>query len=192
MPRKKFRKKKPTNQVRITGGQLRGRVLSFADIKGLRPSGDRSREVLFNWLMPYLPDYNVLDAFTGSGALGFEALSRGAKTVTFLDNAPAVIKQIKHYSNLFKQQDKSIIQQADTFAWLADNQQRFDLIFLDPPFAFQSSSTLIELIEKNQTLNQNGLIYLEQDKSENLPQLSPHWEILKQKEMGQIRMTLIK
>jgi len=179
------------NKVRITGGQLRGRILTFATLDGLRPSGDRSRETLFNWLMPHIAERRVLDAFAGSGILGFEALSRGARKVIFLDQSQKVTTQINQYCQLFNQQAQSQIIQTDTLTWLENCSKSFDLIFLDPPFAADSCQQLLNIIQNQKLLNKNGLIYLEQDKSALPLSESNNWHILKQKEMGQVRLTLI-
>lgn len=121
------------HQLRIIGGQFRSRRLKFAAVDGLRPTLDRVRETLFNWLQYEVEGARVLDAFSGSGALGFEALSRGAKEVIFLEKHPKAALQIRE--NLASLNAKNAqLWAGDALAWLQQNPQPFDLVFLDPPF----------------------------------------------------------
>lgn len=121
------------SQVRIIGGSLRGRKLSFADLPGLRPTGDRVRETLFNWLQPLIEGARCLDLFAGSGALGIEAVSRGAAEVVLVDNAPAVIRQLEKNRSAFNL-DRLTVVRADALQFLDRAPSPFDLVFLDPPF----------------------------------------------------------
>ena len=123
-----------TNQLRIIGGQWRGRKLNFPDIDGLRPTGDRIRETLFNWLTGDLPASRCLDLFAGAGSLGLEALSRGASQVVLLEKHPQAASQLQaHLSTLNCSQGQAV--QTDSLQWLANHQgEGFDIVFMDPPF----------------------------------------------------------
>ena len=120
--------------VRIIGGQLRGSKLPVADRPGLRPTADRVRETLFNWLQPRLPGARVLDLFAGTGALGFEAASRGAASVVLVERDPGLAASLREQAARLKVENLRV-ESADALAWLAGApKQGFDLAFLDPPF----------------------------------------------------------
>ena len=123
-----------TNQLRLIGGRFRGRRLPFPDQPGLRPTPDRVRETLFNWLAPVIVGARCLDAFAGSGALGFEAASRGAGEVVLIERSPLVARQLQVNAQTLGAAEVRI-QQADTLQWLAAAGHPFDIVFLDPPFA---------------------------------------------------------
>ena len=147
------------NQVRIIGGALRRRVLHFPDALGLRPTPDRVRETVFNWLEQDLTGLTCLDAFAGSGALGFEAASRNAAGVVMLEFSRPAFAALKQNRDLLKA-DKINIIQTDALAWMRSCQQRFDVIFLDPPFA---SGLMDEALALATTLlNPQGWLYVEQ------------------------------
>ena len=126
-------KPKLSNQVRIIGGQYRRRLLAFPDAPGLRPTPDRVRETLFNWLGQDLPGWSCLDLYAGSGALGFEAASRGAARVVMVERERAALETLQANRMLLGTTQLEI-QRADCASWLAGNTELFDLIFLDPPF----------------------------------------------------------
>jgi len=123
-------------KVRIIGGRWRGTRLSVPDVAGLRPTSDRVRETLFNWLMPMLPGARVLDLFAGSGALGLEALSRGAAGAVLVERDPALAAALRATTARLPGGEAATVAQADAQAWLASQPEAtFDLAFLDPPFA---------------------------------------------------------
>ncbi len=125
---------RPSGSVRIIAGSLRGSKLPVPDRPGLRPSADRVRETLFNWLQPILPGARVLDLFAGTGALGFEACSRGAKATTLVERDPALAEGLRASATRLKVETVRVIT-ADALAWLQQVPgERFDLVFLDPPF----------------------------------------------------------
>lgn len=154
--------KKPTNQVRIIGGQFKRRNISFVDADGLRPTPDRLRETLFNWLMGHLQDAKVLDVCAGSGVLSFEALSRGAGFATMIEANTKQATQIKHNADtlrLTKSQLQIIHSQAqDVLPTLSTS---YDVIFLDPPYALGLWQELLELITKHRLCHDDTLIYIE-------------------------------
>ena len=119
--------------MRIIAGQWRGRKLAFPDAGGLRPTSDRMRETLFNWLQPVLPGASCLDLFAGSGALGFEAASRGAAKVVMLDSARDVVGALQENAKLLSASTVQVCQQ-DAASYLATGPRPFDVVFLDPPF----------------------------------------------------------
>jgi 16S rRNA (guanine966-N2)-methyltransferase len=147
------------NRVRIIGGQYRRRLLDFHDSVGLRPTPDRVRETLFNWLGQDLPDWTCLDLFAGSGALGFEAASRGARRVIMIErDAKAVSALEKNHALLGATAVE--IQRADALVWLTNNRETFDLIFVDPPF--DSGLCGMVLTELATDLKRGGYAYVEQ------------------------------
>ncbi len=173
------------NQVRIIGGEHRGRKLSFPDIPGLRPTGDRIRETLFNWLQPKLPGADCLDLFAGSGALGLEAASRGAGKVLMLDRSPLVVDQLRQNISLLRLEQTSV-EQVDAVSWLDNPSQKFDIVFLDPPFSDDLLHQVFLGLEAGVCLKPSALIYIETDAAAGLPQLPSSWKILKEKKSGQV------
>lgn len=176
------------SQVRIIGGVHRGRKLTFADMPGLRPTGDRIRETLFNWLQPLIAGARCLDLFAGSGALGIEAASRGAGEVVMVDNAPAVIRQLeKNRASLAL--DQLVIVRADALQFLDQPPTPFDLVFLDPPFDSNLLQPLCQRLDKG-WLADGARVYLEEDISRHFPGLPMGWTLLKEKTAGRVRYGL--
>lgn len=152
------------NRVRIIAGTWRGRKLPFPSSEGLRPTGDRIRETLFNWLAPYLPNARVLDMFAGSGALGFEALSRGAAHCLMLEKTPAVAQSLQQNAQTLGANNLQL-HAGCAEAWLTQAaSEPFDVVFIDPPFAVQTlnQSTLAAQLAARGLLNDGALIYVEQ------------------------------
>ena len=176
---------KGSNQVRIIGGEHRGRKLSFPDIPGLRPTGDRIRETLFNWLQPRLPEASCLDLFAGSGALGLEAASRGAGRVVLLDRSPLVVDQLQHNISLLGL-EQTQVEQADANTWLQTPSQQFDIVFLDPPFADDLLLSVCHDLVAGAWLKPDALVYIESDAASGPPELPPTLSILKDKKAGQV------
>ena len=179
------------NQVRIIGGKWRGRKISFLDTTGLRPSPDRVRETLFNWLTPFLANTTCLDLFAGSGALGFEALSRGARKTIFVDKSRLVIQQIQKIQQQLNAQETEFYCE-DAIDFLKHSPTTFDIIFLDPPFHQNILIPSIKLIEERSLLNHLGHLYIVQPKNEKLISIPAHWKILKEKQAGQVLFQLIR
>lgn len=175
--------------VRIIGGQFRGKKLQFPAIDGLRPTPDRVRETLFNWLMHDIRHALCLDAFAGSGALGFEAFSRGAKKVTLLENEPTAHANLLKLVQAFNAPELTV-KKTDAIDFLQQTTEQFNLIFLDPPFAEDYLPACLEILAKSKVLNEGGLVYVE----------SPHelstdptlWQQLKSKTAGQVVYSLYK
>lgn len=176
-------------QVRIIGGQWRGRKLSFPSINGLRPTGDRIRETLFNWIMPDLPGANCLDLFSGSGALGLEALSRGAQRTVLLEFNPQAAKQLSDNLNTLNCSDGQVFH-TDTIGWLnKPATERFDIAFLDPPFQQNLWAETLQLLEHNHWLNPGAAIYVETPRGLQLP-IPEDWSIHRQKHSGNVSYQL--
>ncbi len=134
--RKNPPRKAAADQVRIVGGRWRGTRLPVADVPGLRPTPDRVRETLFNWLQPALPGARVLDLFAGSGALGLEALSRGAREAWLIEQDPGQAESLRNTVARLHAGDQANVVRADALAWLRTPMQgQFDIVFMDPPFA---------------------------------------------------------
>jgi len=173
--------------VRIIGGAHRGRKLIFPSLPGLRPTADRVRETLFNWLQPLLPGADCLDLYAGSGALGLEAASRGAGRVVMLDRSAEVVDQLRENIGLL-QLDQVEAWQADALEWLAGSpsSRPFDLVFLDPPFADDLLEQSCQLLDSAGWLNPEARIYLEMDAGHQLPELPERWRLLRRKKAGQV------
>lgn len=173
-------KKVKLSELRIIAGQWRRRKIAFIPEPGLRPTSDRLRETLFNWLAPYIQCSNCLDLFAGSGALGFEALSRGASHVSFVDSNSKIVEQLKNTASLLEaEKDSYEICKSDVFAYSLNLSFRpYDIIFLDPPFSNLRLPELFAWLEESECLKSDTLVYLEKPKTETLPSL-PNWECVK-------------
>jgi len=180
--------------LRIIGGQWRGRKLRFPALPGLRPSPDRVRETLFNWLAPTLPGANCLDLFAGSGALGLEALSRGAGACYFVDSANAACRQIQAHLELLRGEGGQVIC-ADSLRWLQSrpaSMRPFDVVFLDPPFRQGLLATCCDALERHGWLSDEALIYMESGREEPLPALPASWRPHRDKQAGQVAYRLFR
>ena len=155
---------KAVNQVRIIGGQHKRRLLTFVDAQGLRPTPDRLKETLFNWLTGYLTDARILDACAGSGALGFEAVSRGAKTAILIEPNLAQAQMLKQNAKLLKLSDKLTIVSTDAISALNTMHDAFDIIFIDPPYALNLWQPILKNLLDNALIHADSKIYLEADK----------------------------
>lgn len=183
-----------TGEVRIISGQWRGRKLPVLAGEGLRPTTDRTKETLFNWLMNDIRDLVCVDAFAGSGSLGFEALSRGAKQVTFFEkNKSAAAQLAKNTALLNLSAQQARVQQGDALSLLMSlSGVQPDLIFLDPPFHQSLIQQALAVIEQQHLLTPGGLLYLEMEQPEPvLPDVS-RWETLKLKSTPQFSYRLLR
>ena len=185
--------KQTNNQLRIIAGEWRGRKLTFPSSEGLRPTPDRVRETVFNWLAPSLPGANCLDLFAGSGALGLEALSRGAAHVDLVDNSSEVIQQLRQNLQLLKAQHGHVwMDNANN--WLQTTAQHdipgtpnsYDIIFLDPPFRKGLADDCINAIDQFGWLAKQSWVYLEMATDEPLPGLPGHWKLHRERTAGQV------
>lgn len=181
------------NALRIIAGQWRGRKLNFPSIDGLRPTPDRVRETLFNWLSMDITGARCLDLFAGSGALGLEALSRGATWVDMVDAAPSAISQLQSHMQLLESSSQQI-HLSNALDWLkqADEQQPYDIIFLDPPFRTGLAAECLAILKARALLKPQSWVYLEMGKEEPLPSLPNDWQLHREKQAGQVRYQLYR
>ncbi|MGC1182153.1 16S rRNA (guanine(966)-N(2))-methyltransferase RsmD [Legionella sp.] len=170
-------------EIRIIGGQYRGKKLHFPNVEGLRPTPDRVRETVFNWLMHDVRNALCLDAFAGSGALGLEAFSRGAAQVTFIEKSSPTHANLKKIILSFNNPILKLIK-TDACTYLQNSNEQFDIIFLDPPFAQNYLPQCIAHIAQNNLLIQGGLLYLESPTTITLE--DKQWRQIKFKQSGQV------
>lgn len=174
-----------TGRLRIIAGEWRSRVVPVLDGPGLRPTPDRVRETLFNWLQNVIPGARCLDLFAGSGALGFEAASRGATQVTMLEKQADACRQLAANIRTLKSSSIRLIQQ-DAMTWLQGKGQPFDVAFVDPPYASGLIAEACGLLERNGWLGDGAHIYLELDSGQSLPDLPRNWRVVRSKKAGQV------
>jgi len=179
------------NRLRIIGGEWRGRKLAFPDLPDLRPTPDRVRETLFNWLRDILPGARCLDLFAGSGALGLEALSRGAEQVVMVDQHPAAVTQLREHIDLLHARGARVVQ-AETLAFLRGPVQPFDVVFLDPPFQSELLAPCLAQLASQAWLAPTAWLYVEAQRRTPLPPLPEKWTVLRHKEAGQVGYYLLK
>jgi 16S rRNA (guanine966-N2)-methyltransferase len=171
--------------LRIIGGTWRGRKLRFAASAAIRPTPDRVRETLFNWLGVAVRGAHCLDLFAGSGALGLEALSRGAAQVTFIERDATAARELGELLTAWQAANAHVVR-ADALRYLAGIARPLDIVFLDPPFASQLLSQAAARLEERHWLEAGALIYVECAAREGLPQLPASWQPLKAKQAGEV------
>tara|TARA_B100000768_G_C11150951_1_gene320258 strand:+ start:227 stop:832 length:606 start_codon:yes stop_codon:yes gene_type:complete len=173
--------------IRVISGQFRGRKLPVKDVQGLRPTTDRIKETVFNWLMQDTRDANVLDCFAGSGGLGFEALSRFASNATFLELDPSAAKQLEQNISTLKLINAQV-KHTNSLSFLEQKNINtpFDLVFVDPPFRKNLAQTSCNLLEINNWLNEDALIYVEVESDLNTFNTPTNWLLVKEKKSGQV------
>jgi 16S rRNA (guanine966-N2)-methyltransferase len=176
-------------RLRVIAGVWRGRQIRFADIPGLRPTPDRVRETLFNWLQSFIVGARCVDLFAGSGALGFEAASRGARQVVMLDVNPRAIWGLRETSEMLDAPQIKIIH-ANTLTWLNNTSQAFDIMFVDPPFGKNLLPAVLEILSQRAVLKTGGRIYIELNAAKPVPTLPTGWELLRSQKAGQVRYCL--
>jgi len=183
---------KNRGKVRITSGEWKNRNLEVPDIDGLRPTSERVRETLFNWLMPSIHKSVCLDLFAGSGSLGFEALSRGAKHCTFVENSKLAFSQIKTTRTSLNAVN-SEVHNCDAIDFLSSvHNHNFNLVFLDPPFSDDYLISSIESIHEYQLVSRGGYIYIEFNKNNDLFDLPDNWSVIRKKIYGNVCFILIE
>ncbi|MGM0570577.1 16S rRNA (guanine(966)-N(2))-methyltransferase RsmD [Marinobacter sp.] len=177
-------------ELRIIGGDWRSRVLRFPDEGGVRPTPARTRETLFNWLQFKVPGSRCLDLFSGSGVLGLEALSRGARQVTFVDHTPALARCLR--DNLRKlSSDGGQVECADALTFLQNGPgECYDILFMDPPFRQGWLEQLIPLIEENGWIGDGSRVYLEYESDRTAPSVPARWHLHREKRAGQVTYAL--
>lgn len=180
-----------SGNIRIISGKWRGRKLPVHDLEGLRPTTDRVKETVFNWLMNDVAQRNVLDCFAGSGGLGFETLSRGAFYTVFVEKSTKASEQLKKNCATLNVENAKVLN-LDTLQWLRQStpQQPFSLVFIDPPFRQGFAQKTIDLLEDNDWLSEDALIYVEVESEQNELIIPTHWTLLKEKTAGQVSYQL--
>ena len=180
---------KPEGQIRIISGQWRGRKLPVHDLEGLRPTTDRQKETLFNWLQGEIDGAKVLDLYAGAGGLGFEALSRHAASLVAVEKDGAVAAQLKANGNRLGANNMSVVN-ADVLAYLNNPTDSFDLLFIDPPFRQQLLHPTLEQLTP--WLTDTAWIYIETESGLSMPELSTAWELWREKVAGQSHARLYR
>ncbi len=196
MPRSSHKHKRSSSkgagELRIIGGQLRGRKLAIAEVPGLRPTTDRIRETLFNWLQFEITDQRCLDLFAGSGALGFEALSRGASQVIMIEKDSQASQLLSQHAATLNEQcpGQALVQRNDAILFLAQRPDSpWDIVFIDPPFNMGLADDCIALLNQHQWLHEDSWIYLETEHNWQ-PSVPPHWQLHREKIAGQVAYRL--
>ena len=184
---------KAMGEVRVIAGLWRGRKLSVLNAEGLRPTTDRVKETLFNWLMMDVANARCLDCFAGSGSLGIEALSRQAQAVVFLEKFANAAQQLKKNLASLKT-DKSTVINTDTLTYLSqkNSTEPFEIIFIDPPFHHNFVPQVLTLLQQNNWLAENALIYVETEKNHPPLLLAKNWQVIKEKSAGMVTSRLIQ
>jgi len=186
---------KGPGQLRIIGGIWRGRKLQFPDIDGLRPTGDRIRETLFNWLAPEIQGARCLDLFAGSGALGLEALSRGAAASVLIEQDGRAAAQLNaNLALLDKEEGRSEagrVLQRDALNWLQQGNPEapYHIVFMDPPFALNLWQAVIDALEEGNWLAEDATIYIEAGKTSEY-QVPINWQLHRDKTTGAVSYKL--
>ena len=175
-----------SNQVRINAGVWRSRILKFPDAEGLRPTPERVRQTVFNWLGQELTGKTCLDLFAGTGAFGFEALSRNAKSVTMVENSRQAYQSLLQNQSLLKAENCQILNQ-DALQFLSLNTQKFDIIFCDPPYNKNWLDKLLPIL--NQHFTENGVLYVE---AEFAIKSDATWHVKKQDKAGNVYYHLMQ
>jgi 16S rRNA (guanine966-N2)-methyltransferase len=177
-------------RVRIIAGRWRGSQLPVPDLIGLRPSGDRVRETLFNWLQAWIPGAQCVDLFAGSGALGFEAASRGADTVVLIDSQRQAVESLQASRDRLKATEVEVVHD-DALLWMQRCCEPFDIIFVDPPFGHDLQQRALDLIQARGLLKSGGLLYLELPIGSTV-EVSPDLVLGKEKTIGDVQLCLYR
>jgi 16S rRNA (guanine966-N2)-methyltransferase len=177
------------NEVRIIGGMWKRRKLSFPNRPQLRPTPDRTRETVFNWLLHDIPGARCLDLFAGSGALGFEALSRGAAHATFVDKDPRVVAALHRNRDALGAADRCTVVRSPVMAWLRRQRDPWDIVFLDPPYSGDQLSPVTETLLERDLLPPGALLVVDLPSEEAVTH--DHLKTLKQTTAGAAQVLLL-
>ncbi|MBT4519715.1 MAG: 16S rRNA (guanine(966)-N(2))-methyltransferase RsmD [Halieaceae bacterium] len=180
------------NQLRIIGGRWRSRKLTFIPDEGLRPTPDRVRETLYNWLAPVIAGATCLDLYAGSGSLGLEALSRGATHCHFVDTSGDALKQINSHLITLGATTHGHCHQGTAEDFLLKVSTPLDIVFIDPPFGQGLVVPICNLLAARQLLSEDALIYIETPRQEELSALPRDWQIHREKTAGQVAFRLFR
>jgi 16S rRNA (guanine966-N2)-methyltransferase len=179
-------------KVRIIAGCWRGRHLELADNPSLRPTSDRIRETVFNWLTPLLPGARCLDLYAGTGALGFEAASRGASLVTLVENNRQCVATLNRHVVTLGAQGIVHPIQADALTWLRGDGPAYDVVFADPPFGDNAIQLVAQRLEAGNWLSDGACVYLEMRIDQRPEQLPTSWQVIREKTAGRVRFCLAR
>lgn len=189
----KERKKSLPGRLRIVAGNWRSRLLDIADVPGLRPSSERIRETLFSWLAPYINGARCLDLFAGTGALGLEALSRGAASAVFVEKSRRAADTLERNIEVVGAAAAATVRRMDAFDYLAQaGDGPFDVVFLDPPFAADMLEDLCRLLDQGPLLAAGAHVYIEEDRAAPQASVPPGWQVVKRKYAGNVRYSLLR
>lgn len=177
--------------IRIIAGQWRGRRLAVPDVAGLRPSGDRVRETLFNWLQFDLAGTRCLDLFAGTGALGLEAVSRGAASAVLVERDRKLLVALEQIVANWPGGERVKAVQADALIWLEQHRGRFDVVFVDPPFSTGLEVPVLSSLVDGDHLERGARVYVEQAVTDPEVEVGKHFELLRSKVLGEVRMVLL-
>lgn len=192
MAKRSAEKKSQPGRLRIVAGKWRSRLLEIADVPGLRPTSARIRETVFNWLAPGLAGARCLDLFAGTGALGLEALSRGAAHCDLVEKSARAVATLLSNVATLKSEDATVhAMDALDFLRQADA-GKFDIVFLDPPFAADMLSDLCRILDEGSLLADNARVYIEEDRSGPAFELPARWRVMKTKNAGNVRYSLVE
>ena len=183
--------KQATPQLRVIGGQWRGQKLQFPDRPGLRPTGDRIRETLFNWLGPHLHNAKCLDLFAGSGALGIEALSRGAAHCDFVDADREAITAVGRHLNTLNATECSTVSCDIAAHYLHQTNDTWDIVFVDPPFDARLGESTLTLLADSDRLAEASRVYFETSRSQPEPVPEGLYDVLREKTTGDVCYRLL-
>ncbi len=192
MPRQRKTKTGSGGELRIIGGDWRSRVLRFPDAGGVRPTPARTRETLFNWLSQPVPGSHCLDLFSGSGALGLEALSRGAASATLVDHTPELTRALSQNLRLLGCQNGEVVCQSAEQYLSTRPHRAFDILFMDPPFRQGWPETLMPMIANNGWVAPGGWVYIEHESEKELTEVPDGWHLHRQKTAGQVSYCLFR
>lgn len=183
---------RPEGVVRIIGGHWRGRKLTFPQQTAIRPTPDRVRETVFNWLQGWVHDARCLDLYAGSGILGLEALSRGARSVTLVDEDIRVVQQLQRCCEQLDTRDARVEWTAADDFLLKNDGIRYDIVFLDPPYRDRRLTQDCERLERYGLLSDEAWIYLEDATAHDRPEIPDNWSYYREKTAGQVCYRLAK
>ena len=178
--------------MRVIAGSMRGIKLSAPDGLNTRPTLDRVKEAVFSMLMPYLCDAVVLDLFAGSGAMGIEALSRGSSKAVFVDSDKSAVSCIRNNLRTCRAEERANVNYTDAFTFLSECNEKFDIIFLDPPYFNNVYSSVLEEICKRDILSPDGIIVVEWDFDCGFINDRTEFTVLKEKKYGRVGVTTLK
>lgn len=179
-------------RLRIVAGNWRGRRLPIPEVEGLRPTGERVRETLFNWLMLWIPGKRCLDLYAGTGALGFEALSRGAASCVFVENHPKALRQLAGNIDALDARSATLLR-GDALERLTEiDAGSVDIVFLDPPFQADKLGTVCRRVAESGILAPGAKVYVEADRAVGLPDLPAAWQVAKSARAGNVCYALVE